>query len=539
MAGIVEVEDLLGTQLLLASMGLGSPPKLADRYDILELRGRGARGLVCRVRDQKLGRDVAVKLYPALADTRAETEVIAEARTLARLEHPNVVRVIDFGRAELVLGDRLVDVVYLCMDFIDGRSLRTWRAERRWSAAKVFEVLGQAAEGLAAAHGAGVIHRDFKPENVMIDVRGRARVVDFGLARTKRGAAGGEADATTEHAHGELASGTIEYMAPEIRRGVVDAKSDQFSFAVTAWECLTRQLPFDGREADWRAPGTTEFVGARELPPAVRAVLERALAYFPEQRFPSVVAMMQALGVARGARRRVAVGVLAGVGLLSVAAGTVYVSRHVDELPALGSIEADRDVQAESAPPDCGALAGNWRLETSVSNALQTSPFDGLHGWFTLDLSVIDDGCKVEVRMAKVGDTSVRSYGKRAKLGTTTAVAESKRDGAIAVGFNVDLTSPGEAFMKYRFDLELRDGRFYGDWYLAAKEPLRGFVHGIPAQGIVQAKAWQPLAEPSSGEHPCSSQCRVLCRDLAAAQRCARDQCADGRRVAITQCTQP
>jgi tRNA A-37 threonylcarbamoyl transferase component Bud32 len=536
MAGIVEVEDLLGTQLVLASVGVATPPKLADRYDILELRGRGARGLVCRVRDLKLGRDVAVKLYPALADTSAEAEVIAEARTLARLEHPNVVRVLDFGRAELVLGERSVDVVYLCMDFIDGRSLRTWRAEKRWSSARMFEVLGQAAEGLAAAHGAGVIHRDFKPENVMIDVRGRARVVDFGLARTKRDAAGGEDAATIEREHAELASGTIEYMAPEVRRGVVDAKSDQFSFAATAWECLTGQLPFDGRQYDWRTPGTMAFVGADALAPAVREVLERGLAYFPDQRYPSVVAMMQALGVARGARRRVVAGVLAGIGLVGVAAGGWYVTRHVDELPVVGVDAPEPAARSLEPARACDAVVGKWRLETTVSNALQVSKFDDVRGWYALDIRRADGDCKVSVEATKLGDSGVGSYGKKAKVGSTTTTVEVMRDGGVSIAFNVDLTQTGKAFLKYRFDLELREGRLYGDWYLAAPEPLRGFVHGVAADGKMSAAAWEPLARPSSQEHPCPSQCRVLCADLASAQRCARDQCADRGRGAIMQC---
>jgi serine/threonine protein kinase len=166
---VVELEDRIGSQLLLAQLGVGPTPYLEPRYDVVELRGRGARGVVCRARDRTLARDVALKLYPPLTDAQLPKEVAREAQALARLDHPNVVRVHDVGAAALVAGTERLACLYLSMEFIEGRSLRAWRSERKRPRAEILRVLLAAGEGLAAAHDGGMIHRDFKPENVMLE----------------------------------------------------------------------------------------------------------------------------------------------------------------------------------------------------------------------------------------------------------------------------------------------------------------------------------------------------------------------------------
>jgi hypothetical protein len=551
---IVEIEDRLGSQLLIARIGLGSPPTLAGRYTLLELRGRGARGLVCRATDQKLGRDVALKIYPALEDARIEAEVMREARSLAKLEHPNVVGVIDFGQARLELEGPPLDVVYLCMEFIDGRSLRTWRGERARRVDEILDLLAQAGAGLAAAHGAGLVHRDFKPENVMIESRGRVLVVDFGLA-SSRGAAvdigGAGPDRRSGTEPGDrltqlgVAQGTIEYMAPEARRGAADAKSDQFSFAMAAWESLTGVLPFDVHEFEWRRPGQAEFIAARTLAPALRAVLERALSYFPQERYPSIVAMLQALSTARGARRRIAIGVSAAVGLVAVGTLATIVMRA----PDIGGVFARDDhgdperlavaslAEAADDATGCAAAAGRWRMETIVVRSEGTAKFNDVQGWYELEVEALEDRCSMRVRVEKVGDSSVGRYGRKSKVGDVAAESRPLRDGALELGFDVDLTRKLEQKLLYRFDLELQGDEIRGDWHLTSATPLTGYVHGRRVAAPTANEGWPAIEPPSA--YPCASQCRVVCDDAAAARRCVRDHCAQGQAVAISSCTAP
>lgn len=531
-------------------MGVGRPPTLATRYTLLELRGRGARGLVCRARDQKLGRDVALKVYPAARDARLEAEVIREARALAKLEHANVVGVIDFGQAGIESEGSFFEVVYLCMEFIDGRTLRTWRSERTRSTNEVLELLTAAGTGLAAAHGTALVHRDFKPENVMIDSRGRVLVVDFGLA-SSRGAVP-EADGEVEDLFGGHAGdrltrlgvvkGTIEYMAPEARRGSADAKSDQFSFAMTAWESLTGGLPFDVHQYEWRHPGQEEFIGARTLAPAVRAVLERGLAYFPNDRYPSMVAMLQALAVARGARHRLAIGTAAGLGLFAVASATVLAFRtpnvlelvHEGSSPGPGGSAAASIAPSDTAAPACRAAAGRWQAETNVVRT-EVEKFRNLRGWYQFEIEETSEPCALRMRIAKIGSSDVGPYRRKSKYGDSISVARPLPGGGLEIGFDVDLTHGAEKLL-YRFDIEIHDGRLKGDWHLSSSAPLTGFVYGQRVSGTDFDGNWPAMTVPALSLFPCASQCRVVCEDPASARRCARDRCSDARPNTITTC---
>lgn len=182
--------------------------------------GAGAMGSVFAAYDPRLDRQVAVKLLrPGSAGTNQR--LLAEARALGRLAHPNVVTVFD--------ADEVDGAVHVVMELAPGVTLRAWLAERRgWR--ELVTVLGQVADGLAAAHRAGLVHRDVKPDNVVIGPD-RARLVDFGLA---------EPSAPEGDARGPTATaGTPRYMAPEVLRGApADAASDQWSFGVTLDEAL-------------------------------------------------------------------------------------------------------------------------------------------------------------------------------------------------------------------------------------------------------------------------------------------------------------
>ncbi|MCA9694356.1 MAG: serine/threonine protein kinase, partial [Myxococcales bacterium] len=207
------------------------------RYRIVAPIGRGGFGVVYRAHDPQLDRDIALKLLRTdQSDAEARARLLREARAAARIRHPNVVAIHD--------ADEVDGRVYIAMELIDGHSLRAWlRAEERdWR--EVVDVFLAAGEGLRAAHDAGIVHRDFKPDNVLIERSGRVRVLDFGLARaslqddaapTKAMSARTEAQDLTISTvtRSGMLIGTPAYMAPEQCRGqVADARIDQFSFCV-------------------------------------------------------------------------------------------------------------------------------------------------------------------------------------------------------------------------------------------------------------------------------------------------------------------
>jgi hypothetical protein len=539
MSAVVQLEDRVGAQLLLASMGAAERPRLANRYEILELRGRGARGLVCRVADLKLGRDVALKIYPPVDDPRIEAEVTREARALAKVEHPNIVRVIDFGRATITTGDASFECVYLCMEYIEGRSLRVWRSERQRTAEETLAVLHAAGSALSVAHAAGIVHRDFKPENVMIDVRGRVRVVDFGLA-SGGWPAGHDGEpvpdggtATAPHpdrlTQFGVAIGTLEYMAPEARQGAADARSDQFSFAMTAWECITGVLPFEVHKQEWRAAGQIEFIGARELPSDIRPVLERALSFSPADRFTNMGALLRALRTAESARTRIVVGSLAGAGLLAAVGVTLAFALGGLALPGKADAPAQPGTHAE-----CDSLAGQWYFDTVVLWSRSDWAFYGVSGQYALGIEV-DRECVATVTVTKTGDSDKRYPPDRimsdAKLSRATPT-----DQGFIISSSVELKSEHNKQLRhYRFEFEFSGDSLRGDWRtltMADGEPglLGVLVGGRQRIGTI---------EPTLAGQSCSSRCHVLCVDAAAAARCAERACAVDRDATIIECGAP
>ncbi|MCA9658022.1 MAG: serine/threonine protein kinase [Myxococcales bacterium] len=287
-------------------------PVTIGRYRVLDRLGHGGMGVVYSAYDLELDRRVAIKLL--LADrltTGAERRLRREAQAMAKVAHANVVSVIEVGEH----GGQ----TFVVMEYIRGRSLSEWSAERRgWR--EVVDVFTQAGRGLAAAHRAGVIHRDFKPHNVMIvdegpDV-GRVKVLDFGLARAAE-LSGAEpavnGEPTAEFAARLTATGALmgtpAYMAPEQLQGSpADERSDQYSFAASLYEALYAELPFKG---DSLAALIREVLEGELPPPPSAAVptrihrlLVRALSRDPGARFESMSALCDALTDDPGATRR-------------------------------------------------------------------------------------------------------------------------------------------------------------------------------------------------------------------------------------------
>ncbi|MFE8600342.1 protein kinase domain-containing protein [Archangium violaceum] len=274
-------------------VGLLATGTRVGRYVVLGLLGEGGMGRVHVAYDPELDRKVALKLLNPerlrgdsldLARQRLERE----ARTMARLSHPHVASLHDVGEYEGQL--------FLVMEFLEGGTLRKWLAERPRSRREVLERFLQAADGLAASHALGIVHRDFKPDNVLLTKDGVVRITDFGLAHaTAASGEGAVPDASTTSdaltVTGTLL-GTLAYGAPEQLRGERgDARSDQFSFCVALHEALNGQRPFEGttREALLEAMARQAVRPERPGVPAwLRAVVRRGLSEDPAKRFSSM-----------------------------------------------------------------------------------------------------------------------------------------------------------------------------------------------------------------------------------------------------------
>jgi tetratricopeptide (TPR) repeat protein/tRNA A-37 threonylcarbamoyl transferase component Bud32 len=298
------------------------------RFVVESLLGAGGMGVVYRAVDPELDRPVAVKLLKSeLSGSEARARLLREGQAMARLNHPNVIVVYEVGRFR--------DQTFIAMELVKGQTLRDWLGadKRSWEA--VLPIFVQAGRGLAAAHAAGIVHRDFKPANVLLSEDGRVRVMDFGLAR-----AGSEptpvdaasvSSSSLSSLSGELTEsgalvGTPAYMAPEQRVGArADERSDQYSFCVSLYEGLHGARPGG-------------MPRASDVPAWLRRALARGLARDPSARFPSMDALLAALAPAS---RRWWIGGAAAAVVLAAAATPTLVAR-----PA--------------ACPGDGGLAGTW-----------------------------------------------------------------------------------------------------------------------------------------------------------------------------------
>jgi serine/threonine protein kinase/tetratricopeptide (TPR) repeat protein len=318
------------------------------RYVILERVGAGGMGVVYAAWDPKLDRKVALKLLHSNKEDHGQ-RLQREAQAMARLTHPNVITVHDVGD----IGGR----VFVAMEFVEGQTLGEWAKlersrteaarktdvpQRSWS--EVLEVMLAAGRGLAAAHAQGLVHRDFKPDNVMIGADGRVRVMDFGLVRAAGSLSAGETvDESSSsgaslsassarialedlpHMHASLDGGsafgseltmvgallgTPAYMAPEQLRGEeADPAADQFAYCVVLWQCLYGERPFGGdtplavlfaiSHATFR-----DAVPGRVVPTWIRRALERGLAADPAARWPDMPSLLRALAEDPKLRRR-------------------------------------------------------------------------------------------------------------------------------------------------------------------------------------------------------------------------------------------
>jgi serine/threonine protein kinase/tetratricopeptide (TPR) repeat protein len=408
------------------------------RYVILRWLGEGGMGVVYKAYDPELERPVALKLLHTVDDgtgaagTERRERLFREAKALARLSHPNVLAIYDVG----TFGAD----VFLATEFVEGPTLSAWLTEAKRSRAEVLAVMLDAGEGLAAAHKAGLVHRDFKPANVMVSTDGRVRVLDFGLARADPGEgspashrglapedlaaqealapftgpvtipppAPDEPTPASGRSPGSAASpslldrtitefgqvvGTPAFMPPEQHTlHAVDARSDQYSFCVTLYQALYGELPFEGRGAVYNVnlmEGRVRSAPAGSgVPRWLRAILHRGLSVEPGARFGSMDELLAALRTdPDAARRRRLTGAGAAAALLLVIGGLAF--RHAP--PA-------------AEPPCRGAerkLAGAWDDDRrrAVHAAFSATGVAGAEDAYARTAATLDDYARRWVSM--------------------------------------------------------------------------------------------------------------------------------------------
>jgi serine/threonine protein kinase len=312
-ADISALEASIGGAICLRRIGAGPAPTVGDRFEIEALIGTGGFGTVIRARDLHLERRVAIKLVPTENPAQGHASITAEARALASLDVNEVVTVFDWLATRVHTGRASFPCVAIVMALVDGQNLRGWMA-RVHTKEERLAILLSASKGLEAAHAVGLVHRDFKPENVIVTPDGQARVVDFGLAYRVNQAA-----TTSQLArHGSAGIGTPEYMAPEALAGAVTPASDQYSFAVTAWEVLTGTRPFDRPGKTWT--GDT-LAHADRVEGPIAKILARGLAKTAD-RFPQLADLRSELERCLEPRPwRAAAALTVGAAVLSVAGG--------------------------------------------------------------------------------------------------------------------------------------------------------------------------------------------------------------------------
>jgi tetratricopeptide (TPR) repeat protein len=305
------------------------------RYVVSSKLGAGGMGVVLAAYDPELDRKVAIKLVrpgEGLDPEGLRARMVREAQAMARLAHPNVLAVYDVG----TVGDD----VFVAMELVEGTTLGKWLDTKR-SRREILRVFDQAGRGLAAAHAAGLVHRDFKPDNVMIGKDGRVRVMDFGLARQTEVAepVGAETPGkrmsalSIELTHAGALLGTPVYMAPEQWAGQpADARSDQYAFCVALWEALYGQRPFSATTLDELHTKVTSKPPDPpppeiKLPRRLGGALRRGLEKDPAARFPKLETLLDELAAEPLARRRLAIAAGA-LGLLGAGVGVAMVAQR-------------------------------------------------------------------------------------------------------------------------------------------------------------------------------------------------------------------
>jgi hypothetical protein len=345
-----------------------APGDRVGRYQVRRPIGAGGAGVVYEAFDPQLGRKIALKmLRPDGARwlTRGPRRLLREARAMARLSHPNVVNVYDAG-AIAWEGE-----VFIALEYVDGRTMAHWIRDDRPGWREVVRLFLDAGQGLAAAHRAHLVHGDFKPENVLIGSDGRARVSDFGLARSNADRSPPAPPEPAREPAGALLTlteagalvGTPAYMAPEQFEGArPDERTDQFNFCAALYRALYHSRPFGGQDTEPSVESLGQAVLAGELhdppadgvPAALFAVVRRGLSRAPAERWSSMDDLLAALERTLGGRSTPRRGWwLAATGLLlGLVAVMAVPRRHPPALSPAPEAAPVVEVEPFAVPPD-------------------------------------------------------------------------------------------------------------------------------------------------------------------------------------------
>jgi serine/threonine protein kinase/Tfp pilus assembly protein PilF len=281
---------------------MGTAPAIGStisHYRITERLGAGGMGVVYRAGDMNLQRDMALKFLPdeLAADPGARKRLVKEAQAASRLNHPNIATIYEVDESH--------GTPFIAMELVNGESLKDVLRRGPLPPQKLLEIARQIAEGLHEAHQGGILHRDIKPGNIMVDTKGRVKILDFGLAALtgqERKPGEPEENFITRTATQWSTGGTVPYMSPEQLRGEsADVRSDIFSFGAMLYECLTGQLPFPGEtsidimQAILRRPHTPVRTRVPDISSEWEDLVARCLAKAPEQRPQSMAEVLDTL----------------------------------------------------------------------------------------------------------------------------------------------------------------------------------------------------------------------------------------------------
>jgi predicted Ser/Thr protein kinase len=429
------------------------------RYRIVERLGAGAMGVVYRARDPELERDVALKLWSSASagDTRENDKkgvLRREAKALARVCDPHVVRVYDAATHG--------DEVYIAMELVEGTTLHHWARGRSWR--EIVRAFVDAGRGLEAIHAAGLVHRDFKPHNVLVGRDGRVRVADFGLASTA--------------ATGTSAAGTPQYMAPEQRDGRYDARSDQYSYCTAFAEALRgATVPAALRAA--LARGCADEPAARHASMTdALAAIRRAVAE-PRRRWPWIAGAAAAAAVAVaviGVRGRAAEPTASVAAQLYVARAIALASSH----DGAGAVAAAREAAT------LARAAGDRATEAEALYHVATSDDD-------TPVAAREDALLASVRAAEAGGHDILAARSWTMLSLLTAFAKQNR------------TEGARWAAHAAASLERAGGDAAQAFQLATVEAMTSISNGDFMLAGAQAAATLQLARASFGEQHAST----------------------------------
>jgi tetratricopeptide (TPR) repeat protein len=386
------------------------PGRAIGRYLLLSILGEGGMGTVYTAYDPKLDRKVALKVLRGGVGEHMQTRLLREAQAMARLPHPNVVPVHDVGTEGAQ--------VFIAMELVEGTTVAEWVQERKRPWREIVRVFREAGRGLQAAHTVGLVHRDFKPTNLLIDRQGRVMVTDFGLVALEGQArevlaepilaepspdssASGERHLHTPLTEIGVVMGTPAFMAPEQFGEVADARSDQFSFCVSLHWALYGQLPFPPRESAALPPMREPPTKVR-IPGFMRRILLRGMKQRPEDRYSSMQALLDELAFDPARQRN---RILLALGMTAVLAGAALGQRALERRQARACTGAEAQ------------LVGAWDTtrRTAVQAAFVATGKPFAADAFARAALALDDYAQKWVRMRSSACEATRVRGEQSE----------------------------------------------------------------------------------------------------------------------------